>query len=485
MLRPAEAPPEQQKPADGSYTPAITIWPHQQRTVDFAIDKPGAMLALEMGLGKSACALEIARLAGARRILILAPLSVVDMVWPKEIEKFAPGYYHVTALGQKVKGTVAKKLQRLEADAKWADYHKKPHVVIINYESAWRSPMGPWLKGRVWDLVVMDESHRLKAPASKQSLLCSQLYSRARRRLALTGTPMPQGPLDIYAQFRAVDRTAFGTSYQEFKNTFSEPHPTQLYQLVYKNMEMFQKKLLDIAIQIKAKDELDLPEFTDSERPVQLCPNARRVYIDLIREFEAELNDEQTITANNILTRMMRLQQIASGFTIDNDGKIVRNLDRSKAEALQEILEDLPPDESCLVFARFTENLRVIGEVAEKSGRGYHEISGARKELDAWESNKKGAVLGVQLQAGGLGLDLTKARTCIYYSLDYNSANYLQSRARVLRPGQNRAVQYINIIAEGTMDRRVIEALQNKEDLVKQIMDNKGSFGGLAVPLSS
>ena len=341
------------------------LWKHQEEAVAFAQTKRGAILALEMGLGKTFCALELARRWEAQQVLVLAPLSVVDEVWPKEIERHAPGEFVITALGAAARGTVAKKTDRAKGGAQYARAHRKKHIVVLNYESAWRQPLAGWLKSQQWDLLIMDESHRIKNPGSKQSLLCSQLYTCTKRRLALTGTPMPQGPLDIYAQCRAVDRSQFGVSYQNFKHQYSQPHPLYDHQFVYKNMGIFQQKFREVALEMKARDRLDLPEAIDSQRTAELSPKARRLYDEMDLEFKAWLTDSQEITAANVMTRVIRLQQIASGFTVDSEGETVPDIDDGKANALADILEDMPPGEPCVVFARFKENLRTI----EKNGR--------------------------------------------------------------------------------------------------------------------
>ena len=123
-----------------------------------------------------------------------------------------------------------------------------------------------------------------------------------------------------------------------------------------------------------------------------------------------------------------------------------------------------------MVFTRFLHDLDVVAQAAEKLGRNCYEVSGRAKQLDQW-SEEDGGVLAVQIQAGGLGLDLTKARYCIYYSLGFSLGDYLQSIARLHRHGQNSIVDYIHLVAAGTIDDIITRALAHKEDVVQAVLD--------------
>ena len=424
-----------------------------------------------------------------RRTLILCPVSVADYVWSDQIALHSGRRYKVITLGTKA-GTVKKKAETAAREIKLALTHKIPLVIVVNFESAWRDPLGTLLKNFRWDLLIMDESHRLKTPAGKASRFASQMADRSAQRLAMTGTPMPNNPTDLYGQFRAVDRSVFGNTNEAFKEQYVVTEETNVHNnerlrqltgefertikrpIGYKNMDEFYQKFHSIAFVARAEDVLSLPEATSTTMRVRLSNKAQRVHKELAKEFRSDIEEGKVTNATNALTRLLRLQQVTSGFAMavnqkTGDEEMVE-IDDTKATALEDIFQDLSPSEPIVVFARFIHDLEVIRRVAEKNSRPCWEISGREKQLDEW--NRTGGVLVAQIQAGSVGIDMTKARYCIYYSLGYSLGDYLQSCARVHRPGQTRDVHYIHIVAAGTVDETVMDSLRNKEQVIEKIL---------------
>ncbi len=436
-----------------------TSWQHQREALAFVKDKPGSMLAMEMGTGKTKVAIDLMDTQDYRRVLIICPLSVVAGVWPGEFAKHSAAPWTVLPLAR---GSVKDK----QAQAEAALLKSERAAVMINYESVWREPFGSWAKKQPWDLVVMDESHRCKTPGGVASRYCSRLSDRVPQRLALTGTPMPHSPLDIYAQYRALDKAIYGTSYFRFKSRYAVMGGWNNQEIMgYQHQEEFQEKLYSIAYRVEAAGVLDLPPLLTVNRMCELGPKARKLYRTLERDFIADL-EEGRITAVNALSQLLRLQQVTSGYARTEDDRDVE-VDTTKADLLADLLEDMGK-EPVVVFARFKHDLEVVHRVARRLGRPSYEISGARKELSLW--NEGGGVLPVQIQSGGLGIDLTKARYAVYYRLGFSLGDYLQSRARLHRPGQERPVEIIHLIATQTVDEKVMAALAAREQVVESIM---------------
>ena len=422
-------------------------------------DKPGSMLAMEMGTGKTKVAIDLMDLHDYRRVLILCPLSVVAGVWPGEFAKHSAAPWTILSLAH---GSVKEK----EAQAEAALLKSERAAVVINYESVWREPFGSWAKKQPWDLVVMDESHRCKSPGGVASRYLSRLSDRVPQRLALTGTPMPHSPLDIYAQYRALDKSIYGTSFFRFKSRYAVMGGWSNTQVVdYQNQQEMTTKFYSIAYRVNATDVLDLPPLLTVTRTCELGPKARKLYRTLERDFIADL-EEGRITAVNALARLLRLQQVTSGYVRTEDGRDVE-VDTTKENLLYELLEDMG-SEPVVVFARFKHDLEAAHKAAQRLELSSYEISGARKELSLW--NEGGGVLAVQIQSGGLGIDLTKARYAVYYSLGLSLGDYLQSRARLHRQGQERPVEIIHLIAAQTVDEKVMAALAAREQIVESIM---------------
>jgi len=436
-------------------------WPHQTEALDFISDKAGAMLAMDMGTGKSRVVVDLIALKGYERVLILAPLSVVGNVWPGEFKKHSPGLLDVLPLAGK--STKA----RQETAAKALD-SGRPTAIVMNYDAIWRKPFGDWAMKQKWDLLVMDESHRIKAPGGVASRYCSRLSDRVGHRVALTGTPMSHSPLDIYAQYRALDKTIYGTSFTRFRSRYAIMGGFNRMQVVaYQREAELRDLFYSRAYRVESDDVLSLPPVLSINMMCELGNEGQRLYAEMADQFIADVEGGQ-ITASNALSRLLRLQQITSGYGRLEDGTDVE-IDNSKAKVLEDILTDIGR-EPVIVFTRFVHDLDVVHRVASKVGVPSYEVSGRRKDLSEWSQG----VLAVQIQAGGLGLDLTLARYAIYYSLGFSLGDYSQSMARLHRPGQSHPVEYIHILASGTVDETVMEALARREAVIDHILKEVG-----------
>ncbi len=445
------------------------LWKHQQRAVDFARSKPGSMLAMEMGTGKSLCAVHLTALWEATRILILCPKSVTG-VWKREFEKHAPGMFEVCILN---KGTVKQKADQAKLHLSVAQVKNRPAIFVINYESAWREPFAKWAQFEAnFDLAIFDESHKIKSHKGKASRFCTSL-NNITRKLCLTGTPMPHSPGDIFAQYRTISPEIFGTNWYRFRNHYAHMGGFQGKQiLAWVNTDELQEKFKSHAFQVAKDDVLDLPEVRHIDIPIQLEPKTRRIYDKLNNEFYCWLEDHQDeVTVANALTKLLRLQQATSGFAKAESNGIVQ-IGEEKQSTLMDLIEGVDPSSPVVVFARFRQDLSVIKRVAESLGRVYGEVSGSRKDLtDHATMPEDVQVMGVQIQSGGVGIDLTRAHIAIYYSMGYSLGDYVQSLARLHRPGQDHPVAFFHLVASNTVDQQVYSALQSRQNVVAEILE--------------
>lgn len=250
----------------------------------------------------------------------------------------------------------------------------------------------------------------------------------------------------------------------------------------YRNLDDFKAIMGTITSRVRLQDVVQLPEYTDEEISVELGPEARRMYAEL-RENFISMHDEGVITAANAISKLLRLQQMTSGYAMltDEDEEVhCQEIDRGKSDALNDIIDAAPKDEPIVVFCRFVRDIREVHRVAAERGRPSFEISGAGNQQAMWEADcdlGRGPVIAVQIQAGGVGIDLTKARYCVYYSLGFSLTDYQQSRARVHRPGQKRSVIYYHLIVPGTVDRVVYTALRDKRKVVDAVIEDLTSAG--------
>ena len=457
-------------------------WQNQEEAINFIRSHPAAMLDFDMGTGKTRIVIDaMFELSEVRLVLVLCPKAVVP-VWRTNLEKFA--MKKEWDCWDLQSGTVTRKAESLR---KFLGAYKTPtcrRFVVVNYESAWRADLGKLLQTTVWDAVVLDESHRVKAAGSKISRFVAKLGRYTARRLCLSGTPMAHSPLDVYGQYRFLDPKIFGTNYGNFLQQYAIlGGPEKRFVVGYKNQQELITKFRSIAVTCRMSDvreRLKLPEvLPDVVHHVDLPPASRKILRGLERDMIAAC-EAGVVVANNVLVKLLRCLQLTSGFCMTESApgapEEVTELNHAKAEMLASILEDVGAD-PVVVFATFRHDLDTIRDVAQKVGREAYELSGRVNELEAWQMTEGGAVLVVQIQAGAEGVDMTRANHAVYFSLPHSLALYNQSRARLYRPGQTRPVSFMHIIAAGTVDEGVYRALERKEDIIEGICAGTFDFG--------
>lgn len=444
----------------------ITPWLHQVRGYHLVCHLPACCLAMEMGVGKSKVVVDYICNYLPEHTLIICPKSVIP-VWGKEFAKHgwqAEQLKIVPLLENDLKHRARYAALQLECTT----HGRQSIIFIANYEAIWQNDLGRWADRVEWDLVVCDEAHRIKSPSGKASRFIGHLKSQ--KRIGLTGTPMPHSPLDVYAQYRFLDPSIFGTSFVTFRTKYCRMGGYQNHVVIgFQNMEELNKKFYSIALRVTKDEVLDLPDVIDEERQVTLEPATMKAYKELENDFITQVK-EGVIVASNALSKLVRLQQLTSGHCRTEDDVVV-HLSDEKADELADLLDDLPAAEPVVVFARFKHDLAAIQRVAAENKRACFELSGRINQLADWQGNHAGSVLAVQIQAGGVGIDLTRARYCIYFSLSWSLGEFLQSQARLHRPGQNHKVTFIYLLAAGTVDMKIFKALEKREEVITAVLE--------------
>lgn len=430
----------------------------------------GAALLMEMGTGKTITSIAITGalyLSGKiRRVLVVAPLSIVG-VWDEEFQKFADFDYTLAVLN----GTGAKKADTLR--------HMRGaslQVAVVNYESAWRleKEILAWKP----DLVIADEGHKIKTHNIAASKAMHRIGAKSAYRLLLTGTVITNKAIDVFSQYKFLNPAIFGQSFYVFRNRYFDMTGYGNHTPVLKrSMERdLMKRLHSIAFRATKAECLDLPEATDIIRFVELEAPAAKVYCDLVKDSYAELGQSE-VTVTNILTRLLRLSQLTGGFISDDDGGTPMRISTAKQAALEDIVEDvLQEGKKLVIIARFIPEIKAICKLLEKRGIGYSCIMGGVKDreeqVSAFQNNPDVQVFVGQIATAGLGITLTAASTMVFYSLDYSMSNFEQAKARIHRVGQKENCTYIYLTARGTMDEKVLTALQGKADLARMLVDD-------------
>ena len=450
--------------------------------MSFALSHPAVMLDMDMGCGKTRVAIDTTTAReDVHRVLVVCPKAVIP-VWRTNLGKFATGRW---SCWDETKGTVAQKTQSIVEFLAHSDPLLKSYVVV-NYDIVWRRPLGDRLLDLGFDLIILDESHRAKAAGSKVSKYLAMLGKRVRYRMCLSGTPMANSPLDVYGQYRFLDPSIFGTRHDTFLQEYAiMGGPERRFVVGFKNQQRLQAKFQSIAYTCKMediKDRLKLPDqLPPVTRYVDLPPRDMKTARTLGREFVAECGTG-AVVVSNVLTKMLRLQMISSGFCVVQDSPIdparTEELNTAKEDELLDLFEDVSPRASVVVFCVVVHDLDAVARSTLKANRMAFELSGRANQLEEWRRTP-GGVLAVQIQSGAEGVDMTCANMAVYYSLPHSLALYNQSKARLYRPGQTRPVTFCHLLAEGTIDEVMYRSLQNKRDLIEAIKLGEVDFGYL------
>lgn len=441
----------------------------------------GFGLLFEMGCGKTLTAIAIAGAAYAagkiERLLVVAPTSVVA-VWPKELQEYAEFKYTCrTLLGDKTS-----RLKQLSDLEKFP--FKALKVAVINYESTWRDGIFEALQEFDADMIIADESQRIKTHDAAQSKAMHQLGDQARYKLILSGTPVQNNAIDIYSQYRFLDPTVFGKNFYQFRNRYAIMGGFNRRQIVgYKDMDDLIRREHSIAFRITKEEAIDLPEQTFEVRHIQMDKKLADLYQRIKRDSYAEIETGGQITATTVLTKLLRLQQLAGGFLVTDDATKPQLVSTAKLEALSDIVQDYVVDggKKLVIFARFVPEVKAIIDLMKKvlpERKKAVSIYGEIKKEDRgaivqqFQTDPDTVVFVGQIDTAGTGVTLTAADTCVYYSKNFNYAAYEQSLSRIHRIGQRNTCTYIDLVMEKTVDEMINRALAKKEDIAKTVVDN-------------
>jgi SNF2 family DNA or RNA helicase len=443
---------------------------HQIQAFEFGMRNPSTALLMEQGCGKTLTTIAI---AGARflqrevrKLLVIAPTSVVP-VWPKEFDVHADFPFEVKAL----EGSTTKRKQTIST---WNSDSSVLQVAVINYEGSWR--MDDVLRKWKPEMIVLDESQRIKSHTAKQSKEIHKLGTLANYRIILTGTPITNGPMEFFSQYKFLNPSIFGNSFYSFRSRYATMGGYQNYQIIgYKNLDELTQKAHAVAYRVTKEDALDLPEFTDQILYCEPESTALSTYHKVASESYVEL-EKCVVSASTVLTKLLRLSQITGGYVGDEDGGVIQ-VSKAKQKVLAETMDDLiSAGKKAVVFARFIPEIQAIEKMLEQKKIGFVRISGGTTNrgalVDQFQNDPNCKVFLGQLKAVREGLTLTAADTAIFYSLDYSYADYAQAKARIHRIGQKNHCTYVHLIVKDTVDEQVMEALANKKSMADLIVDN-------------
>ena len=428
---------------------------YQTRATQLVIDKPKIGLFLDMGLGKTVITMTaIQELMYDRfeisRVLVIAPKRVAEDTWTREHAKWD----HLKDLRiSKVLGNEQQRIRALRAEADIYVIGRDNVIWLINYYQGLR-------KGWPFDMIVIDELSSFKNPQAKRFRALKKAMPSVSRVVGLTGTPSPNGLMDLWAEVYLLDQgERLGLTLGAYRERYFRPGARNGY-VVYKwepfrnAQKEIEDKISDICISMSAADYLKLPKRIDNVIPVQLSPDEMEAYKRMERDQLLQIEDDD-IAALNAAAVMTKLLQIANGSVYTNEGKVVK-IHEAKLEALAEIVDTT--DSPVLVFYSYKHDLAAIqGKI--KGTR----ILENEKDISDWNAGKVQVLLAHPASVG-YGLNLQEGgHVIVWYGLTWSLELYQQANARLYRQGQEKPVIIHHLIAEGTADEEVMAALQNKD----------------------
>lgn len=439
---------------------------YQLHAEEHVIEHAGAGILMDMGLGKTVVMLtaisKLIECGEVRKVLVIGPKNVAEHVWTGEVEKWD----HLK--GITVSKVLGKEKQRKEALKAKAD------IYIINRENV------VWLIAHLggafpFDMLVVDESSSFKNPSAARFKALRVVLPKIKRNVIMTGTPVPNGLLDLWPQIYILDRgKRLGETFTSYRNKYFKPgdrngYIIYDYELKGKEKEtrdllgedIYQKeiyeKIGDICISMKSEDWLELPERIDRIVPVHLSSKVRQQYEDFECEQVLALEDVEHISAVNAAALTNKLLQFSNGAVYDDTGKW-HEVHTAKLEALEEIIESANGQPVLVLYSFIHDRERIMSRL-----KRYKPVEIRTKgSVDKWNRKEIPILLGhpasmghgLNLQAGG--------NIIVWFSVPWSLELYQQANKRLHRQGQTQSVIIHHLVCPGTMDEDVLRAQDTK-----------------------
>ena len=459
----------------------------QQEAFDKHFESGTSAIFAEPGCGKTFVAIQIMKKKMEAdnkifKLVVFAPLITLSN-WKDEFEKFWPEGPEVHV----ITGSPAKKKKLLDGVTQ-----KKSHIVVINYEALTSRFIQTFFIMWKPEYMVLDESHRAKNPDAKRythllSIATMIHKAGSNNVLLLTGTPILNTPLDVWAQYRLMDDgEAFGQNYYFFRSKYfidknaylltstrNRHYPKWAVRKEHANF--IQDRISDTSVRVKKDDVLDLPEFRRLRYPVPMTPLQLRAY--KLAEFEAIAELKRGNVELKKEGVFSKLRQIVSGFLMV-DGTTEHFKDNPKLLALTQILE-MYPHEKVIVWCQFREEYKMLGTMMERLKIPHTFITGEQTSgekfinMDKFNTGDTQVLIGNQA-AGGIGVNLCSASISVVFSRNFSLNDDVQSEARNFRHGSeihSKVIKY-DIVVENSIDEVLLRALKGKANTANALIDH-------------
>lgn len=439
---------------------------YQQYAIEFIKQHPIAAILLDLGMGKTSIVLSCLNYLmfetfEVSKVLIIAPLRVARNTWSDEIKKWD----HLQGLRYSIAvGTATERIKALKADA---------DIYIINRENV------PWLIEESglpfdYDMVVVDELSSFKNWNAKRFKALMKVRPKVKRIVGLTGTPSSNGLMDLFAEFKVLDMgERLGRFISQYRVNYFKPDRVNgpivySYKLLPDAEDRIYEKISDITISMKASDYLEMPELISTEYKVYLDDEERAKYEELKNELVLQLPGAE-ITAANAATLSGKLSQLANGAIYDDDGSVNAFHER-KLDALEDLIESAN-GKPVLVAYWFKHDLKRITERLSALKVNFQRLD-SDESIRKWNAGELQVGL-IHPASAGHGLNLQEGgNTIIWFGITWSLELYSQTIGRLFRQGQKaKNVTVIHIITDGTVDERILKALEAKDSTQRALID--------------
>jgi SNF2 family DNA or RNA helicase len=457
---------------------------HQMTALEKSWNRESYAYFMEMGTGKTKVLIDnLAMLYDKGKIngaLIIAPKGVVGTWYDNELPTHLPNHIaHVTTLWQS--HITKKQREKLES---LFEVEESLHILIMNVE-AFSTEKGLKFAEKFLSchetLVAIDESTTIKTPAAKRTKNILSIGRAAKYRRIMTGSPVTKNPLDLFSQCYFLDPFHLDhDSYYSFRTRYAIMKTANIagrkIQLVngFKNLGELSDKLQPFSYRVLKEDCLDLPDKIFIKREIQLSADQRKLYEQMKQEALAILKGKQSTTVNT-LTQLMRLQQITCGHFTSDDGA-TQPIANNRITELMNVLDET--EGKAIIWAHYQYDItEIIKNVVKQYGPGsivdYYGLTPQEERqpnIKRFQDDPKCRFIVGTPSTGGYGITLTAANTVIYYSNGYDLEKRLQSEDRAHRIGQKKSVTYVDLMADDTVDEKIVQSLRKKIDIASEVL---------------
>ena len=470
------------------YTYKTKPYRHQDNVLKASWDKINWAFFMEMGTGKSKVCIDTASMLYERgeidTFIVVAPKGVYRNWANLEIPAHMPDRVREGALLSLWRPSPTKSLKQdlISFMAPATGFR----VLMMNVEALSTAKGQRFLASVLKSskaLLAIDESTAIKSPKASRTKALLKMSHLAKYRRILTGFPVTQSPMDLWSQCRFMSPDLLGDCGDDFFR-FQYRYSVQQKRYVgshsfieivgYQNLEELSGLLKNFSSRVMKEECLDLPSKIYTQRSVQLAPAQKRIYTDLKDYALAHINDHEFMTATNVMTQLLRMQQVLSGHTKSDSGEMIE-VEDNRLNELMSCLEE--SGGKAIIWSRFRYDVkRIAAALVKKYGPGstvsYFGDTSDTERSEAIESFQNGEArffIGNPM-TGGYGITLTAATTVIYFANSFDLSVRMQSEDRAHRIGQKEHVTYIDLIAEGTIDEQIVKTLRDKMDIASVVM---------------